>query len=169
MDDAELGARLREVRRERRLALAEVESMSGREFKASVLGAYERGERQISVARLGKLVAIYDITLPEFLADEGPSGSATKRRKPGPTRAGGVSESMVDVGALERFEEAESLPAAVERFAEGVRDRHREPGHSFAMRDDEVLALASALRRAIFEIERVLLDLDRRGARAMYP
>ena len=111
--------------------------MSGREFKASVLGAYERGERQISVARLAKLAAIYDMTLAELLGEE-PSGGTTKQRNLRPARGAGVREPMIDIAASERFDEADSLPAAVERFADGIRDRHREPGHTFAMRDEDV-------------------------------
>ena len=44
-----VGDRLRVIRRQKRLSLQEVEATSNDEFKASVLGAYERGERAISV------------------------------------------------------------------------------------------------------------------------
>ena len=40
-----VGQRLRAIRRQKRLSLQEVEAASSQEFKASVLGAYERGER----------------------------------------------------------------------------------------------------------------------------
>ncbi|MCB1026891.1 MAG: helix-turn-helix transcriptional regulator, partial [Microthrixaceae bacterium] len=45
----QVGERLRLIRRQKRLSLQEVEAISDQEFKASVLGAYERGERAISV------------------------------------------------------------------------------------------------------------------------
>ena len=38
-----VGQRLRAIRRQKRLSLQEVEAASSQEFKASVLGAYERG------------------------------------------------------------------------------------------------------------------------------
>ena len=50
-----VGERLRNVRRQQRLSLQAVEASSSQEFKASVLGAYERGERAISVPRLQRL------------------------------------------------------------------------------------------------------------------
>lgn len=50
-----VGERLRTIRRQKRLSLQEVEASSDQEFKASVLGAYERGERAISVPRLERL------------------------------------------------------------------------------------------------------------------
>ena len=45
---ATLGARLRSLRRQQHLSLQDVEAASDHEFKVSVLGAYERGERAIS-------------------------------------------------------------------------------------------------------------------------
>ena len=39
-----VGERLRAIRRQKRLSLQDVEATSDHEFKASVLGAYERGE-----------------------------------------------------------------------------------------------------------------------------
>jgi len=44
-----VGERLRGIRKQKRLSLQEVEQQSQTEFRASVLGAYERGERAISV------------------------------------------------------------------------------------------------------------------------
>ena len=46
-----VGERLRAIRRQKRLSLQEAEELSGQEFKASVLGAYERGERAISYTK----------------------------------------------------------------------------------------------------------------------
>jgi transcriptional regulator with XRE-family HTH domain len=44
-----------------------VEEASGREFKASVLGAYERGERIISVLRLQRLAQLYGVPVDQLL------------------------------------------------------------------------------------------------------
>ncbi|NNN14915.1 MAG: transcriptional regulator [Acidimicrobiaceae bacterium] len=64
---AKVGARLRSVRKQKRLSLQAVEAASDMEFKASVLGAYERGERSISVPRLQRLAAIYDVPVDQLL------------------------------------------------------------------------------------------------------
>jgi transcriptional regulator with XRE-family HTH domain len=56
------------------LSLQEVEAVSGQEFKASVLGAYERGERAISVPRLQRLARFYNVPVDQLLPpDEGPA------------------------------------------------------------------------------------------------
>jgi transcriptional regulator with XRE-family HTH domain len=62
-----VGARLRVVRKQMRLSLQAVEAMSNQEFKASVLGAYERGERAISVPRLQRLARLYDVPVDQLL------------------------------------------------------------------------------------------------------
>ena len=62
-----VGERLRAIRRQKRLSLQEVETSSRQEFKASVVGAYERGERAISVPRLQRLAAFYEVPIDQLL------------------------------------------------------------------------------------------------------
>src|SRR3954465_9667606 len=62
-----VGERLRAIRRQKRLSLQEAEELSGQEFKASVLGAYERGERAISVPRLHRLATVYQVPVDQLL------------------------------------------------------------------------------------------------------
>ena len=65
-----VGERLRVIRRQKRLSLQEVEATSSEEFKASVLGAYERGERAISVPRLERLAKFYNVPVDQLLPRE---------------------------------------------------------------------------------------------------
>src|SRR6476659_360949 len=68
-----VGERLRSVRKQKRLSLQAVEAASKQEFKASVLGAYERGERAISVPRLQRLARFYHVPVDQLLPqDDGP-------------------------------------------------------------------------------------------------
>lgn len=62
-----VGERLRAIRRQKRMSLQDVEAESHHEFKASVLGAYERGERAISVPRLSRLAAFYHVPVAQLL------------------------------------------------------------------------------------------------------
>jgi transcriptional regulator with XRE-family HTH domain len=73
-----VGERLRVIRRQKRLSLQEVEANSAEEFKASVLGAYERGERAISVPRLERLAKFYNVPVDQLLPREEvePAGEA---------------------------------------------------------------------------------------------
>jgi transcriptional regulator with XRE-family HTH domain len=69
--DALVGERLRAVRKRRRMTLAQVEEASGGEFRTSVLGAYERGERGLAVNRLLRLAELYGVAPAELLPDGG--------------------------------------------------------------------------------------------------
>src|ERR1041384_2019342 len=72
-----VGERLRRVRKQKRLSLQAVEASSEQEFKASVLGAYERGERAISVPRLHRLAKFYAVPVDQLLPREDLDGQGT--------------------------------------------------------------------------------------------
>lgn len=63
----ELGRKMRASRVAKGLSLQSVEKMTGGGFKASVLGAYERGERMISVLRLQLLSEAYRVEFGDLL------------------------------------------------------------------------------------------------------
>ncbi len=99
-----VGERLRAIRRQKRLSLQEAEELSGQEFKASVLGAYERGERAISVPRLHRLAQVYtvpvDQLLPRDAGDpraEGPYLDLTQPSAPAPRKV------IIDLGRLDEI------------------------------------------------------------------
>jgi transcriptional regulator with XRE-family HTH domain len=71
---ARVGERLRAIRRQKGLSLHDVEARSSLEFKASVLGAYERGERAISVPRLQRLARFYAVPVDQLLPREDMDG-----------------------------------------------------------------------------------------------
>lgn len=69
-----LGDHLRRIRLQKGLSLHDVEAASGKEFKASILGAYERGERAITAGRLWRLAELYAVPLSALLpADAQPA------------------------------------------------------------------------------------------------
>jgi transcriptional regulator with XRE-family HTH domain len=71
-----VGARLRSIRKQRGLSLQDVQRLSEGEFKAAVVGAYERGERSLSLPRRqdfnGKVLTIRrgDLRLLALLIDQ---------------------------------------------------------------------------------------------------
>jgi transcriptional regulator with XRE-family HTH domain len=73
---AALGGRLRAARRQRGWSLSDVESITDGEFKASVVGAYERGERAISVQRLVRVAELYSMSPADLLPNTRASSAA---------------------------------------------------------------------------------------------
>lgn len=106
-----VGERLRVVRKQKRMSLQAVESASQHEFKASVLGAYERGERAISVPRLQRLARFYNVPVDQLLPrDLGPEGPAWAtggddtidlREEQSISRSGDDGRVSLDLGRLE--------------------------------------------------------------------
>lgn len=70
---AALGGRLRAARRQRGWSLSDVENVTDGEFKASVVGAYERGERAMSVHRLVRVAEVYGVATADLLPITSPS------------------------------------------------------------------------------------------------
>ena len=101
-----VGTRLRAMRKQMRLSLQAVEAMSELEFKASVLGAYERGERAISVPRLQRLAKLYDVPVDQLLP---PDGSGSDRWG----SAGATATSEVVPLAARRSMQSASVPEKV--------------------------------------------------------
>jgi transcriptional regulator with XRE-family HTH domain len=64
-----LGERLRRVRQQQGLSLHDVEHRSDGTLKASVVGAYERGERAVSITRMEVLADFYRVPVAELLPD----------------------------------------------------------------------------------------------------
>lgn len=94
----QLGARLRQIRQQKGFSLTAVEARSHEEFKASVLGAYERGERTIGVTRLMRLADHYRVPLEQLLPG-GPDPSATTG-EPGQGRPATLRLDLVQVARL---------------------------------------------------------------------
>src|SRR5262245_57515971 len=66
---AEVGTRLRGVRRAKALSLDDVERLSGGRWSASAIGAYERGFRNLSLPRLREIALFYDVPMSVLLGE----------------------------------------------------------------------------------------------------
>jgi transcriptional regulator with XRE-family HTH domain len=135
-----VGERLRAIRRQKRLSLQEVEAASDQEFKASVLGAYERGERAISVPRLQRLARFYNVPVDQLLpSDEGPG--FTPQQVSAPANDSSVT---IDLRRLENLNgpEAEML----NRYLTMIQVQRQDfNGRMLTIRRDDLRAIACIL------------------------
>lgn len=65
-----IGQELKRIRRQRGLSLAEVENLSQGNWKAVVVGSYERADRAITVGRLSALMSFYQTPVSALFPQE---------------------------------------------------------------------------------------------------
>lgn len=156
-----VGLRLRAVRRQKRLSLQAVERASGEEFKASVLGAYERGERTISVPRLQRLAQIYDVPVDQLLPSDGtsPLGRAAQV---GARQVNGERKGKKVTVDLVRLNEARGPERDLLRhFLASVQVQRQDfNGKILTIREDDLRVMASMFGRSV---ETLVARLDELG------
>ena len=132
-----LGERLRGVRQQQDLSLHDVEARSGGHLKASVLGAYERGERAVSITRLHAMAQFFRVPVAELLPEPA-------RGRRGPRAEDFTGEQVVlDLTVLERRREDEVLVA---RYADSIKARRGDyNGQVLTVRAADLETLAAVM------------------------
>jgi transcriptional regulator with XRE-family HTH domain len=145
----EVGERLRNIRRQQGLSLQAVEESSAREFKASVLGAYERGERIISVLRLQRLAILYGVPVDQLLPRVGSvnQGSSADVEAPRLAAASGEGEPIAfDLAKLAALEAPEQ--ELLRRYIGMIQVQRGDfNGRIITVRNEDVRALARVFER----------------------
>jgi transcriptional regulator with XRE-family HTH domain len=131
---AAVGARLRGVRRARRMSLDDVERASGGRWSASAVGAYERGFRNLSLPRLRELADFYGVPIAVLVGESELVDRGASR-----------DERMVlDLGAL--TEAGADMADRVARYAQSIiLERGDFNGRVLSIRRDDVRALCALL------------------------
>ena len=162
-----VGQRLRAIRRQKRLSLQEVEAASNQEFKASVLGAYERGERVISVPRLQRLADFYRVPVDQLLPreSEAPAAAPTATLEPTETRAPYPPWPAKVTFDLARFQAIDGDPELemVYKYLSSIQVRRQDfNGRVLTIRADDIRAIAGLFGTDADALLRRLDDLQLR-------
>jgi transcriptional regulator with XRE-family HTH domain len=154
---AQVGERLRSIRQQKGLTLHDVEALSRTEFKASVLGAYERGERAISVHRILRLAEIYQVARDHLLPRD--TGAKVDLAQ----RGDALDESFtIDLERLRSVDDAEA--SVLSRYATAIQFQRQDVDRRLlTVRRDELNVLAAVLGRTPEDFTK---RLDELGLRA---
>ena len=153
-----VGERLRAIRRQKGLSLQDVEAASRQEFKASVLGAYERGERAISVPRLQRLARFYSVPVEQLLPrEEGDAGADVVDLTESATRDLRVSITI----DLTRLRDLESVTSQMlVRYLQMIQVQRQDfNGRMLTVRRDDLRAIACILDTSLDQAVERLDDL----------
>lgn len=107
-----------------------------------MLGAYERGERAISVQRLHRLAAIYQIDVAHLI----------------PSAVNGDGEVMIDLEAMGRVDD--DVSDLIQRFLVAIQMRRRAGAAAKAVRHGDLELLAALARSDRTTISQVLSQLE---------
>ncbi|MCJ7724985.1 MAG: helix-turn-helix domain-containing protein [Acidimicrobiia bacterium] len=145
-----VGARLRSIRKQRGLSLQDVQRLSNGEFKAAVVGAYERGERSLSLPRLQRLAAFFQVPITQFLPQE-----ETGENTITPLPSGGVTIDLNRVEAL-----AGTEADIFDRFLRSIQMMRQDfNGKVLTIRRDDLRLLALLLDEPEDAFKKRLIEL----------
>ena len=148
-----VGERLRQIRQQKKLSLSEVESATNQEFEASVMGAYERGERMISVPRLERLANFYGVTVDQLLPRDKQREGDTQSQSAAPTKL------RIDVAKLSLREGKEFK--MLERLLRMIQVQRQDfNGKVITVRAHDTRAIAVMLDVAVDDVGAKLAELD---------
>lgn len=143
-----LGERLRNIRGQKGMSLRDVEHASGGVWKAAVVGAYERGDRNVTVPRLYDLAAFYGVPLSEILPDSGPAPSAISEER---------RRVVLDLKRLQQVPDTQGDPLL--RFAHTIQSLRGDfNGKVLTVREDDLMALALAYQTTLDDLSNRFKD-----------
>ena len=161
VDGKFVGERLRAIRRQKGLSLHDVEARSGEEFKASVLGAYERGERAISVPRLLRLATLYRVPPDQLLPRPAHEVEIDL------TERSGIAAQGFTIDLVRLHEIADEEAVVLSRYAATIQLQRQDfNGQMLTIRSDDVRVLAAVMGRSPDELAVRLHELGLRAISA---
>ncbi len=150
----QVGERLRVIRKQKRLSLQEVEAQSNQEFKASVLGAYERGERALSGPRLDRLSQFYAVPVEQLLPREVTGSEATAA-----LQSPANKKLAIDVAKLVQLKGAPFEMLA--RYLKLIQVQRQDfNGRVITVRGDDTRSIAAMLDVPVDQVAERLAALD---------
>jgi transcriptional regulator with XRE-family HTH domain len=127
-----VGERLRRIRIQKGMSLHDVQQASDSRWKAAVVGAYERGDRNVTIARLSELADFYAVPMSEILPDQGPNAGTTIEAK---------RRVVLNLEGLDDVPEPDRDPLS--RFTTAIQmQRGDYNGRVLTIREDDLMALA---------------------------
>ena len=140
-----LGERLRRIRIQKGMSLHDVQEASDGRWKAAVVGAYERGDRNVTVPRLSELAGFYGVPVSELIPDgRSTSPHSNERRR-----------VVLNLEGLDRIPETDRDPLA--RFTAAIQVQRGDfNGRVLTIRQDDLMSLALLYQTTADDLARQL-------------
>ena len=144
-----IGGRLRSIRQQKQLSMLDVDRLSNGDFGPSTIGAYERGDRTISLDRLEKLALFYGVSVQQFLPRSADDSWTSTRTSP--------IEERLTINLVELRAQDQEVFGAMRRYVELIRQqRHDSHPRIITLRGTDALVFAAMLA---VPVDRVVAEL----------
>lgn len=145
----EIGRRLRDVRDQQDLTLADVETATGGRFTAAAVASWERGDRNVAMPKLAELAAFYRIPVNELIPN-------LDQTRPPEQDAPAEQRGPVTI-KLDELRDADTPGVdVVRRYVDRIRDRRGDSGTRITLRQSDLRALAALLGVTVDDCRRLL-------------
>lgn len=145
-----IGGRLRSIRQQKQLSMLDVDRLSNGDFGPSTIGAYERGDRTISLDRLEKLARFYGVAVQQFLPRSSDESWTSTRTSP--------IEERLTINLVELRQQRTEMFAAMGRYVELIRQQRRDSHpRIITLRGTDALVFAAMFA---VPVSRVIEELD---------
>jgi transcriptional regulator with XRE-family HTH domain len=149
----QVGERLRAIRRRAGLSLHDIEARTSHEFKSSVLGSYERGDRELSVSRLMRLAEVYGVPADELLPQTAHNVVDVDLTDPDSVR-----DVTIDLVRLHEIDDADA--AVIDRYAATIQLMREDfHGEQLRIRGQDLRVLAAVMGRSLNDLDERLDQL----------
>ena len=154
-----VGKRLRKIRMQNKYSLKEVEKMTKGVVKASILGAYERGERVISVPRLFELATFFKVPVDYLILDgQNPSADATKV-KVSKAHPAAIESVRINLVNLSKTKTRDAQP--IKRYINSIKKQREDFNvEIITIREEDMRMLAAMYHTSPEGISKKLRKLD---------
>jgi transcriptional regulator with XRE-family HTH domain len=137
--------RIRQLRRERGLTLRDFEEKSGGRIRAIVMGAYERGDRSMSLGKLIEISKVFGIELSHLI------GSAELTQSSGTQSSGTLSSAtpssryIFDLRALNSLEDSPQKVILLRYLSRIAEQRGDWGGEVISLRQSDIESLSKVI------------------------
>jgi transcriptional regulator with XRE-family HTH domain len=137
--------RIRQLRRERGLTLRDFEEKSGGRIRAIVMGAYERGDRSMSLGKLIEISKVFGIELSHLIGSAELTQSSGTQSSGTPTSAAPSSRYIFDLRVLNSLDESPQKVILLRYLSRIAEQRGDWGGEVISLRQSDIESLSKVI------------------------
>ena len=137
--------RIRQLRRERGLTLRDFEEKSGGRIRAIVMGAYERGDRSMSLGKLIEISKVFGIELSHLIGSAELTQSSGTQSSGTPTSAAPSSRYIFDLRVLNSLDDSPQKVILLRYLSRVAEQRGDWGGEVISLRQSDIESLSKVI------------------------